>query len=205
MYAAWSPHGGGSRGVALGGERERLVDAFTKVAAERGYAATSVEDVAAEAGLPPATFDAHFRDMRQCLLAAYDHFYDCLITEVEDAMDLGAPWRSQVEAGVRAALGFVFESAGVARLFAVEALAVGPPAIERYTVAIERIVALLRLGRGRSAEAAALPPLTEAVLVAGTVSLVSAALLAEEEASLPELESQLVDVLLLPYRGSERR
>lgn len=203
VHAAWSPHGGGSGGRDPAEERERLVDAFTKVAAERGYAATAVEEVAAEAGLGRAAFAAHFRDKQQCLLAAYDHFFDRLIGEVEDAMDLEAPWPRQVESGVEAALGFVIESAGAARVFAVEAPAVGPPAIDRYIVAIERIVALLRLGRERSREAAALPALTEAVLVAGAVSLVTAALLAEEQERLPDLQAGLVEVLLLPYVGSD--
>ncbi len=202
MNAAWGPHGGGSRELAPEEERERLVDAFTKVATERGYVGTDLEQVLLEARLPRATFDAHFRDLRQCLLAAYDRFFDRLIEEIEDSMDLEAPWPEQVRSGIGAALGFVEESAGVARLFAVEALTTGPPVIDRYIAAIERIVALLRLGRGRSPQAAALPPLSEAVLVAGAVSLVTAALLAEEQAGLPKLESQLVEVLLLPYAGS---
>lgn len=199
MKAVRSPHGGGSRRLAPEQERERLVDAFTKVAAERGYAATTVEDVTAEAGLGPEAFDAHFRDLPQCLLAAYDVFLEGLAGEVEDAMDPAAPWPQQVRSGVEAALGYVIEGAGVARLFAVEALALGPPAIDRYIATIARIITLLSLGRERSPDAAALPELTEAVLVAGAVSLVTAALLAEEEAALPELQAQLVEVLLLPY------
>jgi len=206
VYAAWSPHGGGSGEFAAGEERERLVDAFTKVATERGYAHTGPDEVAAEAGLPRATFDSHFHDLSQCLLAAYDRFFDCLVGEIEDSMDLGAPWPEQVRAGIGAALGFVAESAAVARLFAVEAPTIGAPAINRYIAAVERIVALLRLGRGRSAAAAALPPLSEAVMVAGAVSLVVAALLAEEQANLPQLEGQLIEVLLLPYSaGTEGR
>jgi AcrR family transcriptional regulator len=201
VHAAWSPHGGGSGQLAPAEERERLVDAFTKIAAERGYGATDVAQVTLEAGLPQATFDTHFRDLRQCLLAAYDRFFDHLIEEIEDSMDLEAPWPEQVRAGIGAALGFVQESAAVARLFAVEAATLGPPVFDRYTAAIGRIVALLRLGRGRTPQAAALPPLSEAVLVAGAVSLVTAALLAEEQAGLPELESQLAEVLLLPYSG----
>jgi len=193
-----SPHGRGSRRDSEE-ERERLVDAFTRVAAERGYAETEAAQVALVAGLPPSAFDAHFSGKRQCLLAAYDRFFDRLVEEIEDAMELGAAWPAQVKAGVGAALGFVVESAGPARLFAVEALSVGAPAVERYDAAIQRMVGLLRLGRGRSAKAAALPPLTEAVLVAGAVSLVTSVLLAEEQVRLVELEPRLVEVLLLPY------
>jgi AcrR family transcriptional regulator len=203
VNAARSPHGGGSRRLAPEDERERLIDAFTKLAAECGYAGMEGEDVALAARLSPAAFDEHFRDMRQCLLAAYDRFFDRLIEEVEDCMDPDAPWPQQVKCGVEAALDYVVERVGVARLFAIEAPAVGPPVIDRYITAIERIVSLLRLGRGRSKAAAALPLLAEAVLVAGAVSLVTAALLAEEDARLPELRAQLVETLLMPYVGAD--
>lgn len=204
MYAAWSPRIGGSEGVTPREKRERLVGAFTKMAAERGYERTGVREIAAEAGLLPSDFHECFRDMQQCFLAAYDHFLDSLFEEIDDAMPTGAPWPQQVEAGVTAALEFVVESAAVARLFAVEAHAIGPIAMDRYNAAIQRTVALLRLGRRSSPEAAELPLLTEPVLVAGAISMVGAALLGEEGESLSELSSQLTEVLLFPYMCSGR-
>lgn len=196
-----SPDGGGSSRIGSGGERERLIDAFTKVIAERGFARIDAQEVTREAGLPPEAYDEHFRDLRQCMIIAYDRFCDDLVAEIEDSLQPEAPWPEQVRAGVHAALGFVRESSAIARVFAVEGPMLGTPVIDRYISAIERIVSLLRLGRQRSAGAAALPPLTEAVLVAGAVSLVTACLLAEEEAELPALEGQLAEVLLLPYGG----
>lgn len=183
-------------------DRELLVDAFTKVAAERGYAKTTAADVAAAASLPRSAFYAEFSDKRQCLLAAYDHFFTGLIEEIEASMDLTAPWAEQVGTGVAAALSFVIERVDAARLFAVEALAVGPPAVDRYQAAIQRIAGLLRYGRAYSAQAMELPPLTEPMLAAGAVSLVTSVLLAEDQAALPRLESQLLEVLLLPYAGA---
>jgi AcrR family transcriptional regulator len=192
------PQGRGSQRRASERERERLVDAFTKRAAECGYAKTKVGDVTSVAGLPPSAFYAHFRNKRQCLLAAYDTFFDRLIGEIEDSMDLEDPWPRQVQAGVAAALGFVIESNGSARLFAVEAPSVGAPAIDRYGAAIHRIVVLLRSGRARAGEDSALPALTDPVLVAGVVYLVTAALLAEDDLLLERLGPRLAEVLLLP-------
>jgi AcrR family transcriptional regulator len=200
------PHGGGSQCRASEQQRERLVDAFTKVAAERGYANTEVGEVTSVAGLPRNAFSAHFSSKRQCLLAAYDDFFDRLIEEIEDSMDPQGPWHQQVEAGLGAALEFVIEGSRTARLFAVEAPSLGPPAIERYGAAIQRIVALFRYGRALSPEASRLPPLTEPVLVAGVAYLVTAALLAEDDELLSRLEPRVVEVLLLPYAGpSEKR
>lgn len=198
------PQGGGSQRRDPSQERERIVDAFTKLAAERGYAKTTVEDVAAAAGVSRDAFDAHFSGKRQCLLTAYDKFLGCLVQEVEESMDLEAPWPQQVKTGVSAAIGFVVEQVDAARLFAIEAMAVGPPAIDRYQAAIRRIAGLLRLGRRRSVGAAELPALAELVLVAGAVDLVTSVLLAEDPARLSLLESQLTDVLLLPYADAGR-
>lgn len=196
-----SPQGRGFKRRDPGQEREQLVDAFTKLAAERGYAQTAVDDIIAEAGLSSHAFHDQFSDKRQCLLAAYDRFLVQLVEEVEEAVDLEAPWPLQVRTGVSAALDFIIERADAARLFAVEALTVGPPGVDRYGAAIQRVSALLRHGRGRSAGAAELPALTEPVLAAGAFYVVTAVLLAEDSARLPRLESQLVEVLLLPYAG----
>lgn len=203
----WAPHGRGSERGAAGEEaRDLLVAAFTKVASERGYAATAPADVTAVAGLPPEAYAAHFEDLRQCLLAAYDRFVASLVAEVEEAMDPAAPWHDQVRAAVRAAVAFIAERPAAARLFAVEAIANGPVVIERYEAAMDRIAALLRLGRDCSERAGELPELTERVLVAGASDLVVATLLAEESERFETLETELTDVLLLPYlpEGSTR-
>jgi len=179
-----------------------LVDAFAKVAAERGYAGTRIGDVTAAAGLPRGAFDTHFRDKCQCLLAAYDRFFDRLIEEIEDSMVEQDPWPRQVSAAVEAALGFVVESKGPARLFAVEALSVGALAIDRYEAAIQRIARLLASGRARSEAATASPEATEQVLIAGIFYLVTAALLTEDDDRLARLEPGLADILLLPCAGT---
>jgi AcrR family transcriptional regulator len=195
----WGRQGGGFVRCDFERERALLVDAFTKVAAEQGYARATVPVVAATAGLPSSAFYEQFGDKRQCLLAAYDHFFARLVEEIEEATDFHSPWAEQVETGVAAALAFVLEQVDAARLFAVEALTVGPTAVDRYQASTQRVAALLRQGREHSPEAAALPRLTEAMLAAGAVSLVTSALLAEDPARLQLLEPQLVEVLLLPY------
>lgn len=179
-------------------ERERLVDAFIKVVSERGSAEITAGDVTREANLPPATFARHFSDTRLCFIAAYDCFHDRLLAEIEDSITPQAPWPEQVRAGIHAAVSFVMESAAIARVFVVEGPSLGPPMINRNIAAVERIVSLLRRGRRRSEAAAALPSLSEAVLVAGAFSLVTAALLAEEQAELPILEEELLEVALMP-------
>ena len=184
-------------------ERERLIDAFTKIASERGYAKTTAGEVAAAAGVPREVFYEHFSGEGQCLSAAYDAFVERLVEEAQLATDDGEEWPLKVKEAVAAALGFVAETATRARFFAVEAPAAGPIILERYIAAIARIVFLLRGGRDHFPKAADLPELTEQALVAGAACVVSSALLSEEHTRLPSLEAELVEILLTPYVGRD--
>jgi AcrR family transcriptional regulator len=193
-------------GSARGGsdaQRERLIDAFTKTASERGYAKTTVREVAAIAGVPRAAFYNHFSGKHQCLSAAYDAFVERLVEEAQQATEKGEEWPLQVKEAVAAALSFVAETATRARFFAIEAPAAGPVIFERHIAAIARVVFLLRSGREHYPKAADLPELTEQVLVSGAASQVGSALLSEEHTRLPSLETDLVELLLTPYLGRD--
>jgi AcrR family transcriptional regulator len=186
-----------------GSDRERLIEAFTRAATERGSTALTAEDVAAAAGLAPEDFHTHFESTRQCLSAAYDAFVDRLLSETRDSIDEDSEWPQRVKGAVEAGLDFVSETATSARFFAVDAQEAGPLILERYMAAIERGVPLLREGREHYPDAAGLPKLTEPVLIGGVACLVTNALLDEEHESLPGMEKELVEILLTPYLGAE--
>jgi AcrR family transcriptional regulator len=157
--------------------------------------------VAKRAGLPTSAFYAHFADMRRCLSAAYDAFFERCLTEVERAVDGEASWPEQVRDAVAAALEFLIETASHSRVFAVEGVGIGPPFLERLVSSLQIVAERLRGGRERYPRAAGLPACTEAVLVEGMVSRVRAHLLAEEYALLPQLEEEFVEILLTLYLG----
>lgn len=184
-------------------QRRQLIDAFTKLAAEQGFAKATIKAVAAEAGLPQRVFYQHFPTKGHCLGAAYDAFLERLMEQVEEAASPGLDWPLRVKAAATAALVFVSETSSRARFFAVEAPSAGPLILDRHVTAVSRIVLLLRAGRQYHPDAAALPELTEPVLVGGIASLIGTLLLSEEHGGLLELESGLVEVLLTPYLGRE--
>jgi AcrR family transcriptional regulator len=184
-------------------QRERLIEAFTKVAAERGYAETTVEKVTSRAGVPSGAFDVHFANKRQCLGAAYDAFVARLIGEVQAAIDADDEWPLQVKEAVAATLEFVGETKGRARFFAVEALDAGPVILERFVSARNMVASMLRRGREHYPQAAQLPEMTEPILVGGAAFLLSGILLEEEQLRVARLEAELVEILLTPYIGGE--
>lgn len=60
--------------------RERLVAAAVDLFSSRGYAATTVDDIAAQAGVSPRTFFRHFPDKEEVLYADGDRLLP-LVTE----------------------------------------------------------------------------------------------------------------------------
>jgi AcrR family transcriptional regulator len=178
-----------------------LINAFTKVASERGYGRTSAEDVATAAGLPERLFYEHFENVRQCLGAAHDSFFGRLIDETASGVDERHEWPVRVKEAVTSMLEFIGETEIRARFFTVEALAAGPLILERQAAELERVVPMLREGREHSPEAADLPALTESILVGGAAYLVRGSLLTEGPLPVERLETELVEVLLTPYVG----
>jgi AcrR family transcriptional regulator len=183
--------------------RARLIDAFTRVASERGYEQTTIDEVAAAAGLPRAAFFEYFESKRHCLGAAYDAFFDRLSAQVKEVCAAEEEWPDAVRAGVAASFEFVLETASRARLFMVEAVAGGIPLLERELRLTARLAEMLEDGRRRTLPPPNLPPAMELVLVAGVLSRISELLLAEEPRALLDLEPEVVELVLGPFVGPD--
>lgn len=184
--------------------RDRLVDAATRAATEHGYRVLDADLIARYAGLSVDDFNHHFADPDQCLLAGYDRFVERLREHIDATRDDDLNWPEQVKISVEAAFEFVSDLDGVARMFAVEAVCIGPAALDRQCALVDRIAVWLKQGRLLYPRAAKLPDVTERTLAAGVVMLVSLRLLSEEEPASADLQSEAVEMLLAPYIGLDR-
>lgn len=124
-------------------QRERLIAAMAEVCAERGYAESSVAEVAKRAGVSTASFYRQFKDKRECMLASFGELFRRLLVALEDACpSTAAPGeRARVGAGTAAAL--LAGDPPTARLLSIEILAVGAAGVRAQHEAIERIAGLL--------------------------------------------------------------
>jgi AcrR family transcriptional regulator len=180
------PHGIPADVVARN-QRERLIAAIAEVCAERGYAETSVADVAKRAGVSTVTFYEQFAGKRECLLAAHRQLLGRLLEEIDRApvseaearpAVVGEPMRAQT--ALRTALSLLAADPPSARLLTVEILALGPEGAKRHDTTVEALAE--RLG-------------VDWVRAAGALALIGKRVMAGEAARLPEIEDELADTL----------
>jgi AcrR family transcriptional regulator len=173
-------------------QRERLIAAVAEACAEHGYAETSVAELAQRAGVSTATFYKLFAGKRECALEAHRELLERLLEEVDRACGAAAGWEEKVRAGVGTVLVLFAADAPTARLLTVEVLALGPAGAARNDAAIEAFAGRLRAGRELWEEPRS--GVTDWAMVAGMAMLVGKRVMADEAATLPELEDELVTI-----------
>jgi AcrR family transcriptional regulator len=131
---------------ASGEVRGRILAAMAQLAADKGYAAVTIDDLARAARISKRTFYDHFADKERCLLAAYEvaalQVYDAC-ERAADA-DPEAPWRDRVDALLATYLKALAAQPELTRVFHVEIQAAGAAALELRLEVDRRYAALLR-------------------------------------------------------------
>ena len=112
-------------------QRTRLLEATGRAVADKGYAATTIEDIVRGAGVSKKTFYEHFTDKLDCFLAAYEAASDALLAHVRAAQDAERDWLARTRAGIHAYLRWLAAEPALARVFLIEVAAAGPKALER--------------------------------------------------------------------------
>jgi AcrR family transcriptional regulator len=190
---------------AVRSQRERLREAMVRVAATKGYEATTVTDVIEFAGVSRATFHELFEDKADCFLEAYDAIIDVLVAHVTSAFEAagGEPWPERIAAGLRALVELLSVEADIARMAMVEVTAAGDDARERYRAALGRFTPFLEEGRTYSGQGDELPPDTARFAIGGAVSMLFDEIRAGRGPELKRILPDLVFAVLMPYLGPE--
>jgi AcrR family transcriptional regulator len=188
---------------AVRSQRERLREAMVRVAAAKGYEATTVTDVIEFAGVSRATFHELFEDKADCFLEAYDAVIDVLVAHVTSAFEAARdePWPERITAAVRALVELLSTEADIARMAMVEVTAVGDDARERYRAALARFTPFLEEGRTYSGQGDDLPPDTARFAIGGVTSMLFDEIRAGRGPELKRTLPDLVFAVLMPYLG----
>jgi AcrR family transcriptional regulator len=186
-------------------QRERLLEAMVRVAAAKGYEATTVTDVIEVAGVSRETFHEYFDDKAACFLEAYDAVIDVLVAHVTSAFEsaAGEPWPERIAAGLRALVELLAAEADIARMAMVEVTAAGDDARARYRAALARFTPFLEEGREYSSRVEELPPDTARFAIGGATSMIFDEIRAGRGPELVRILPDLVFAVLMPYLGPE--
>ncbi|MBW8060016.1 MAG: TetR/AcrR family transcriptional regulator [Solirubrobacterales bacterium] len=193
------------RAYVVRSQRERLLEAMVRVAAAKGYEATTVADVIEVAGVSQATFHEMFEDKTSCFLEAYDAMIDVLVAHVSTAFETASdePWPEQIAAALRALVELLAAEADIARMAMVEVTAAGDDARGRYRAALARFAPFLEKGRTYSGQGDELPPDTARFAVGGATSMIFDEIRAGRGTDLERILPDLVFAVLMPYLGPE--
>jgi AcrR family transcriptional regulator len=185
-------------------QRERVLEAMMRIAANEGYEATAVGDVVERAGVSAESFAEMFAGKEDCFLQAYDAAIDVLVAAVSGAFEAadGAPWTERVAAALRAMVELLAAEADIARMAIVEVAAVGEDARIHYRAALERFVPFLDEGRSVSPGGADLPDNTAEFAIGGAASLLYDEIRAGGAPELPQILPQLFFAVTMPYLGA---
>lgn len=195
-----------SRAFVASNQRERIIDALAAVCATKGYTATTVEDVIAEAGVSRRTFYDLFTSKQQCFLVAYEAVMERVLQAVELAYrSREGEWSERIAEALETLLSICAAEPELARLVMVEVLAAGRPALECRDAALGRLAALFfGPANGGLPLAAADAELVARAVIGGLAEALSARIAAGESQRLGEAGADLLYCMLVPYLGHEQ-
>ena len=119
-------------------QRDRLIDAFVQVVAERGYESAGIKVICKRAGVAFNTFYELFESKEQLFLAAYERGVAILFHEARAASLTGEmTWEERVRAGLEVILRTLAHNPDYAKFHAIEIHKAGAEAQERVDETFE--------------------------------------------------------------------
>lgn len=184
-------------------QRERLLAAMLKAAADLGYRALSVQDVLRGAGVSRPTFYDHFTNKEDCFIAAFDSAATRLLALVETAVEEGGKgWRRRLGAGLEALLRFAGEEPDAARTLIVEARAASTLAQQRREALLDRFAGCID-EQVRSELSVSPAPSASVAAVGGIEALLFSRLYEDRDEEIEALLPALTYLAALPFAGAE--
>jgi AcrR family transcriptional regulator len=189
-----------TRERAASPERERIVEALIEIAAERGYAETTIEMILERADLDRPAFDRHFRGKYDCFLSAWQEMNEGCMQEMLAAYNSQDEWPDRLRAVACEIVERLCNHPGRAS-FAVEVLAAGDAARARRDMTMRVIASLIDAGRNEMDDPESIPHTTAEALAGSAYGQVYAKVVRGQADELPDLVPQLMSAAVMPYLG----
>lgn len=184
--------------IGVQSQRQRMIDAMIASCAEKTYSETTITDIVRGASISRTTFYKRFPDKRACFDAALDHGVELVSAAAVEARSGDDSPPEAVRKAAAAVLELIAARPELARLLAVEAVAVDPAVSGRYRALLLPAVEGLWNGE-RPPE-----PRTSPGLAFGRAQLLVLNQVAAGRAErLPDLLPEVVYLALAPFAGHD--
>jgi AcrR family transcriptional regulator len=171
-------------------QRERLFGAMVALSSEKGYEATKIGDLAKVAGVSRAAFYDHFKDKKECLLAAVEALVEPTIALIERSEDAGTG-EARVRQAVEAFFGLVANQPAASKMCFIEVYAAGPEGVAE----IERMLDVFeKFGVGQFNQIPGrkgMPPQMVRAILGGLQKVIHKRLYSDEADQLPRLAEDI--------------
>jgi AcrR family transcriptional regulator len=181
------------RGEVARNQRARLYGAMIEAVSRRGYAATSIAEILALAGVSRRALYELFSNKEDCFLATYDSAVARARKVMLDAWARERGWANRLHASCRALLDDVASFPKPARLVLVESLAVGASARERMLLASHIFERLVSVAFSSAPDGPDLPRLSSKAIVGGVRHVLFLRLREGREQELYSLTDEVLD------------
>lgn len=162
---------------------------MAEAAGTKGYAATTIADLAAQARVSKRTFYEHFPTKADCLIALYEAASDQALAVLRSRVDPARDWHLQVEQALRAYFEALARNPMLLQTLFIEILALGPPGLAARRRVFGRLAGFIEevLGADPARRGNAMPAVLAVGIVGAINELVLQAIEDGRAAALPAL------------------
>lgn len=186
-------------------QRQRLIFGLTQGLYEVGYQKTTVSVIGKRASVSKSDFYKHFESKDDCFVAAYDAAIERIREQLVVACREtdGEEWPQRVGAAIEALLGLFVAEPALASIALVEGLRAGRGVYDRYQVALDSFVDLLKRSEPPLIEGSEVPEATDEAIVGGIASMLGRRVLVGETEQITDLFPEILEFVLAAYLGVE--
>lgn len=182
--------------------RQRLLFAAAKLAATRGYTATTIAEVCETADLDRRAFYAVFDDKQELFMAAHEFSFQRLLAVTAGAYFSGPSWPQRIWHGLTGLCEFLQSNPTLAHIGFVDAYAVGSGAIQRVEDSVGAFGVFLQEGYRYEPRASDPSPVALEAIVSSTFEIVYRQARVRSRPALSRWSAPMSFIALAPFLGA---
>jgi AcrR family transcriptional regulator len=191
------------RRYGLHNQRERIFDAIANLTAAKGYPATSLSDIVAEAAVSLQTFYRHFDSKEDAFIATYEAGHAHAMAVLNRTLTRHSSFSAGVRAGAEALLAMLSCEPSYARVACVEVMTAYPHMPRRAREANGFYGGLIDASVAPDSPPQLPSPVVGEAIVGGVFELLHDHVLHDRTERLPELTDHIAYIVLAPCMGAE--